>query len=452
MQKRVRILLLIFVSISIFLRLAVVIYFGNVIEDTPGAADQISYHNLALRVLEGKGFSFATAWWPATQMDAPTAHWSFLYTFFLTAVYWIFGEQPIAARAIQAILVGALQPLSAYLLATRLFGSVAGITAAGLTTFYTYFIYYSSTLMTEPIYITTILLSLYLAILLVDSLNELAPVRSRLSLITIPKAGWKIYTLAAALGVSLAATVLLRQLFILFVPVLLVWMWWASNRRNLSVLLISSAIIVAAIIPFSVYNYSRFGRLVLLNTNAGFAFFWGNHPIHGTKFIPIFPSYMYYLMIPENLRHLDEAALDQALLKEGLNFVRNDPVRYILLSLSRIPVFFTFWPTSDSSLISNLSRLTSIGLLLPFMLYGLALSFSRTRRTSNSFISAPVVLLYLFIAFYTLIHVLSWSLIRYRLPVDAVLLVFAGLGVMEIAQILRRRFQLSSQSTQMLHQ
>jgi 4-amino-4-deoxy-L-arabinose transferase-like glycosyltransferase len=451
MSKRVLISLALFIFTSILLRSAAAIYFGNAIEDTPGAADQISYHNLALRILEGNGFSFATPWWPATKAGAPTAHWSYLYTFFIAAVYRIFGEGPLAARLLQAIIAGALHPLLVYLLTTRLFGGMAGLVATGLTTIYAYFIYYGSTLMTEPFYITLILLSLYLAILLVDTLSGASIVRSPVTLNSPTKAGWKVYVLAMALGICLAATIMLRQLFILFLPILFVWMWWALNRRNLLLLLFPYIIVVVAIIPFTIYNYSRFDRFVLLNTNAGFAFFWGNHPIHGTKFIPIFPSSQYYLMIPENLRNLDEAALDQALLKEGINFIREDPLRYILLSLSRVPVFFTFWPTSDSGLISNLSRILSIGILLPFMLYGIILSFFQMRKTSDSFVSSPVFLLYLFIAFYTLIHILSWALIRYRLPVDAVLIVFAGSGMVEIVQVIRQRFQYSSLGVSLMH-
>jgi 4-amino-4-deoxy-L-arabinose transferase-like glycosyltransferase len=447
MPKNIKILLLFFISISILLRLMSALYFGNEIERTPGAADQISYHNLALRVLEGKGFSFATPWWPATGADAPTAHWSYLYTFYIAAVYAILGEQPFFARLFQLILVGALQPLLIYLLASRLYGELVGLVAAGVTAIYAYFIYYSSTLMTEPFYITTILLSLYLAIRLIDYLQNVPALRSPLSMRSIYRVDRKAFILAFSLGLSLAATVLLRQLFLLFLPVLFLWMWWALDRRNLLLLLIPYIIVVAAIIPFTIYNYSRFDRFVLLNTNAGFAFFWGNHPVHGNKFIPILPSSQYYSLIPRHLTVLDEAALDQALLKESLGFIREDPARYILLSLSRIPVFFTFWPTPESSLISNLSRITSIGLMLPFMIYGIVLSFSALRRASTGLVSSPIFLLYLFIAFYTLIHILTWSLIRYRLPVDAVLLVFAGLGIREIVHILRRRFQFSSQST-----
>jgi 4-amino-4-deoxy-L-arabinose transferase-like glycosyltransferase len=395
-------------------------------------------------VLEGEGFSFATPWWPATRRGAPTAHWSYLYTGFVALVYSLFGENPLVPRLIQVILSGTLQPLLAFLLTSRLFGTASGLVAAGLTAFYTYFIYYSATLMTEPFYITGILLSLYLAILLVDLLRNDPLSRSGASVPLPSPPLWKVYGLATALSASLIATILLRQVFMLFLPLLFLWMWWSLKRRNLLVLFFSGAVIIAAILPFTLYNYSRFDRFVLLNTNAGFAFFWGNHPVHGTKFIPILPGDQYLALIPGQYNQLDEAALDQALLREGVQFVRDDPARYLLLSLSRIPAFFTFWPTADSALISNLSRLTSIGLLLPFMAYGLLLSFSSRYKPSPSLVSSPEMLLYLFIGFYTLIHILSWALIRYRLPVDAVLIIFASLGLKEIFQILRAKFQVSS--------
>ena len=42
-------------------------------------------------------------------------------------------------------------------------------------------------------------------------------------------------------------------------------------------------------------------------------------------------------------------------------------------------------------------------------------------------------LLYGFMVFYTALHLMTWSMIRYRLPVDAVLLIFAALALAKIA-------------------
>ena len=94
-----------------------------------------------------------------------------------------------------------------------------------------------------------------------------------------------------------------------------------------------------------------------------------------------------------------------------------------------------FWPSQDSSLISNVSRVLSFGLFLPFMIYGLFLARSRVQENGRP----ALILVLLFAAVYTAIHLLSWALIRYRLPVDAVLIPFAGLAVYETGQRLSRR-------------
>lgn len=142
--------------VSSVLRLGAAIYFGDQVVDLPGTYDQISYHTLAVRVLEGHGFTFGEPWWPITAAGSPTAHWSFLYTFYLVAVYAIFGVHPLAARLIQAILVGIFQPMLVYHLGKRLFNPLIGLISAGLTAVYAYFIYYDACLMTEPFYILAI--------------------------------------------------------------------------------------------------------------------------------------------------------------------------------------------------------------------------------------------------------------------------------------------------------
>jgi 4-amino-4-deoxy-L-arabinose transferase-like glycosyltransferase len=410
--------------VSCVLRLAGAMYLGDQVVDLPGTADQISYHTLAIRVLEGYGFSFPKEWWPVTAAGAPTAHWSFLYTFYLVSIYAIFGPHPLAARLIQALIVGLLHPWLAYLIGRRTFGEAAGLAGAGITAIYTYFIYYSGALMTESFYIVAILGGLYLAILLAYQHGD-----------TI--AEQKVYKpigLAILLGVALGLAVLLRQLFLLFAPILFLWILWVGGRKRFFPLMFTGLLILAFILPITRFNYSRFGRFVLLNTNAGYAFYLGNHPIYGTRFIPILPSEMYIQLIPPELRTLDEAALDQALLKRGLDYIKQDPGRYLLLSLSRIPAYFTFWPSSESGLISNISRVSSFGLFLPFMLYGIYRAIVLQRKHELTLKSDPTFLLMLFVIIYTGIHLLSWALIRYRLPVDAVMTVFAGLAITEIYQ------------------
>jgi 4-amino-4-deoxy-L-arabinose transferase-like glycosyltransferase len=415
---------------AIALRVFAAAYMGDQVTPHPGTYDQVSYHHLALRVLAGYGFTFDTAWWPITPAGEPTAHWSYLYTGYLVSVYLLFGAHPIIARLIQAVIVGLLHPLLTYLIGRRLAGEPVGLVAAGLSAIYAYFVYYAATLMTESFYITAILAAFYLTLHLREA------------------AGRQRTILAVGLGLALGIAVLLRQLFLLFVPLLLLW-WWATDYlryRQLPLRLTGIVLLLVAllILPFTAHNYARFNQFVLLNTNAGFAFFWANHPIHGTHFEPILPPEMgsYQDLIPPELRDLDEAALDRALLQRGLGFVIEEPGRYMLLSLSRIPAYYMFWPSAASGMLSNVSRVASFGLLWPFMVAGTIIIVARQRRR---LLIHPASLLLLFAVVYTAIHLLSWALIRYRLPVDAVLLVFAAIAVTEAARWLQSQWAVSEQ-------
>ena len=402
--------------------MAAALFIGNEVFELPGTFDQISYHNLALRLVNGYGFSFGEPWWPMTAANAPTAHWSFIYTLFLAGIYKIFGTAPLVARLLQVVVVGILQPYLVYLIGRHVFNEAVGLFAAALTVLYSYFVYYAATLMTEPFYITAILASLYLTIRLAEA-ETIQDQRK----------------LAIVLGLVLGITVLLRQLFILFIPLFILWLIWARYRRfgrwPVMPVLLVGLIVAAMILPFTVYNYMRFDRFVLLNTNAGYAFYWANHPVYGTHYQPLLDNYI--ALVPAELHHLDEAALDQALLRLGVEIVLKDPLRFIQLSISRLPVYFMFWPSAGSGMISNVARVTSFGILWPFMLYGLF--YALIRRSSGTFITSPTFLLILFATAYSLVHLLSWSLIRYRLPVDAVMLIFAGLALWQLSKKLLSR-------------
>lgn len=414
------------IFVSVLLRVVVAVYMGNQVVELPGIFDQVSYHNLAIRVLGGHGFTFGEMWWPITRAGEPTAHWSFPYTLYLVGTYALFGVSPVAARILQAVVVGILHPYITHRIGERAFGRTIGLIAAAVVSIYIYFFYYGAALMTEPFYITTILFSLFFAMQLADNTDKKQDLK-----------------LGLALGISIGLTVILRQVFLLFLPFLFLWIWIARFRlrRNLPLLptVLSFILIFSFILPITLFNYSRFHRFVLLNTNSGYAFFWGNNPIYGTKFIPILSTPEYQAMIPEEVRHLDEAALDSELLKRGIQFVVQDPTRYVLLSLSRIPPYFMFWYSPESSALSNISRIGSFGVFLPFMLYGLFLGVKRSSSFMNLLVS-PQGLLILFALVYAGVHILTWTLIRYRLPVDAVLIPFAALALQDVAQRLSVKF------------
>jgi hypothetical protein len=185
-------------------------------------------------------------------------------------------------------------------------------------------------------------------------------------------------------------------------------------------MLVTLLVIAACILPWTVRNYLVYRDFLLLNSNSGFWFYSSNHPNQGTNFNP-----NYVAPIPENLVGLPEPAIDRALLGQALNFIMQDPVRFFLLTANRTKDYFWLLPSEQSSLLSNFGRVFSFTLYLPLMLYGLVLSRHRWREC---------LLLYLYVAFDTALCLVSWSAPRYRLPSDAIMMVFAGLAVVALAE------------------
>jgi hypothetical protein len=231
---------------------------------------------------------------------------------------------------------------------------------------------------------------------------------------------------AAGLGISLGLATLFRQSIMPWIAVLFAWLLWRGYRQAwLRTALLAAAvaglIVLAMVLPFTVRNYLAYGDFLLLNSNAGYAMYSAQHPLHGTSFQAFTAA-----RLPADLVGVaeNEAQWDRLLMARGFRFIVNDPLRYLLLSASRTADFFMFWPSGETIPINNVGRVASFALFLPLMLYGLWLSRSRWR---------DLQLLYLFMIFYTILHLLTWAMIRYRLPVDAVLLIFAALALTRLS-------------------
>jgi hypothetical protein len=256
--------------------------------------------------------------------------------------------------------------------------------------------------MTETFFIVLVLASLYLSLELKDK-----PTLVR----------W------IGLGLALGTASLLRQTMLFFTPFLLLWLFWELKDKGVRWwhFALPVVVIMVFVAPWTIRNYVVYRQFLPLNSNAGYAFYASNHPNLGTDW----RNEEVVVPVPEELRGQNEAQLNQALTQKAIEFIVSDPQRSLRLNLDKTLEYFIFWPSSDSSQLSNLSRVLSFGLFLPFMLLGLWLSFARWRS---------FVVLYLFGIVHTGIHLLSWPGLRYRLPVDAVFMVFAALALLQLAR------------------
>ena len=61
------------------------------------------------------------------------------------------------------------------------------------------------------------------------------------------------------------------------------------------------------------------------------------------------------------------------------------------------------------------------------------------RTSLSAWLKSPIALWLFFFCLYTIIHLASWAAVRYRLPTDAVMIIFAAVGVVELFELLRSK-------------
>lgn len=404
------------ILLALVLRLGTALVLGDTLEGPEQVRiyDQVSYHALAQSLLAGRGYSFVKSWYPFTPAYTPTAHWSFLYPLYLAGVYLLFGIHPLAARLVQAVISAVLGTWLTYRLGKKLFGERVGLLAGLLSSVYIYLFFHDAALMTESFF----------------TLGVLAIMNVTLSLAgadpsALPAARFKRFAPWLGLGLILGLTAVLRQTILLWIPFLFGWLLWSRGwktwKESLLGFSLTSLVVLLCILPWTIRNWITYQAFLPLNSNSGFAIYSSNHPNQGVHF-----DQDYVAPLPQDLDWavMNEARLNDELTKRGIGFILADPIRYLQLSWSRVGIFFNFWFSPGSRLLSNLMRVLSFGLYLPFFLIGIVRSIPFRQKAS---------LIWLFALMFSALHIFTWASVRYRLPIDAALMPFAALALFFLA-------------------
>ncbi len=339
--------------------------------------DEQVYHGLALQLLGGAD------WGQLFQYREP------LYPVLVWLVYKVTGPLPLAVKLLQAALsCGAAWLL--YRSALRLFGRRAALFALALAAFYPFTVFYDARLLRESLLVLLGTASVCAA---------LAP------------GGLTGRRLAAAsllAGIAaLAKTVFLFYWLALMAAALLL------RRASLKWALLSAALFAAAVSPLAVSNYRASGSLFLtrgqmFNLYAALAEPMDAHgaPDENARLMAI-PEYRAGMALPEGDRDAYFSALVRREVKERpLNFARITAWRFAKL-WRLYPYRGVEYSAGAWALLAAVS-LMSDGWLIPLALW----AAWRLRARAAELMPA-----YVYAASLTLIYSLSWSQMRYRLPI-----------------------------------
>ncbi len=416
-----RVVTLLALAAVLAVALAVRLAFVRTVPQNLAYADEREYQALALEMQR--------SWDYVNDAGQPAVYWPPGYPYFLGAVYRVFGPSIAAARAVQAV-TGAITCLLVYLIAGRLLRERrAAVLAAAFTSVYPLSVYTASTL--YPAVLQTFLLAcvIYLTILAKDLYRDRGA--SAAAMVAAPAAG-----LAGACSAFVGPSA---------VPALIcaaAWLAWPAgpsfrrglwSRLALAILLLAPLVI--AVGAWSHRNSRDFGRPVAISANGGFNFWLGNHPdVTATTGNRMTPN-MREELGAVYAEYRNPAVRDSVLFQMGLRYASSDPGRFVRLSAAKALNFWRLYPQPMTEVQTAEGKekwlsLLSYGLLLPFGAVWLARSLGR---------SGGARLILLVLISYTLVHAAFISKVRFRVPVDPYILVYAAGAILAIVDALRAR-------------
>jgi len=335
-----------------------------------------------------------------------------VYPVFLAAVYSLAGHDIVLVRFLQA-LIGSLTTLVIFFLAELLFNEKTARIACVLSAVYYPFIQMPAYLMTEVLY--TFLLSVTLL----------------LSLLVVRKPG---VLNACAAGACYSLTVLCRGTLLGFIVLFAVGLYAAFSVRpaeRIAYIMIVIAAVMIMLFPWVYRNYQIF-RGVIPGTNvSGYLLYMGNSPgatggsggfhARGVDFFDV--------SIPPGLNEYEK---DRYLKREAVAFIKENPKRAAELALLK---FWNMWRPYHAGTrpVSKVIMCCSYVPIVVFACIGVLFSLRDWRR---------YLLFYLLFAFYIGVHMVLIGIIRYRYPVEPLLIMFCAYGVTELWR--RYRAQASS--------
>jgi 4-amino-4-deoxy-L-arabinose transferase-like glycosyltransferase len=322
--------------------------------------------------------------------------------FFAPAV-WAFGAHGavIAIRIAQALLV----VIQCGLIASatrRIFGdSTTALVASCLAALYPFFWFYQGLLLSETLFNT----------LLVASVAALFWWRER---------GLRIDTALVVTCLCLAAATLTKATLTVLPPLLLAataWLAGANWRRAVAILAAASCLYAAFMSPWWIRNATLLHAFVPFTTSSGMNLYLGNNRNNTDAGIDwghdVEPD------VVAKLNVLPELTRQHAYNKAAVDYIKQNPGAFIRAVAKRFVRFWNIVPNADEfrSGVYAIVSIASFGSVLVLAL------ISAARRWRQWRMLAP---LYLIIAYFTFVHVVTIASLRYRFPIEPLLIIMAA--------------------------
>jgi len=357
------------------------------------AGDEPDYVIRALNLVEGRGLVDAHG---IASSIRPPGLPMVLALFFSLA-----GPSIVWARVFMCVLGALLVPVC-FLLGRTLAGRRAGMACALGATVFPNWVWYSGDLLADLLSATTTAL---LAWALVG--------------------GWRRNSLRwfALSGFIGGAGVLFRSTGAAFVPGVVLWIFLVVPgwRRRFAASVLVCAGLACVLAPWTIRNTLVQGEFVLISTQGGTDLYASNNPratgilTHDFRIFRDEGTEVY----PRD-RFPNEAQRSKRYMGDAVAFIRGNPGRFLRLCAVRLGEFWKLYSP----------RVPIWQSLLTICSFGLALPFAALHVVRRGWQRGAAMLFVILIASQSAVHTVYWSVIRYRMPIEPLILALAAAGFM----------------------
>jgi 4-amino-4-deoxy-L-arabinose transferase-like glycosyltransferase len=380
---------------------------------------------VAAAIAQGRGFSS-----PLRMVQTgPTGWFAPIYPYLLAGIFKLFGVYSYQSNLIISLIDIALSALTCWPLATigtRSFNKATGIAAAWAWAFLPTSIFFSVAWVWD-----TSLAALWLTMLVAATLQLRGSDRVK---------SWLGY------GALWSAGAMINPSLLSVLPPLALWAIWPLRRRifpALKLATLATVVFTAGLVPWTIRNYVVFHKLIALRSNFGLELWLGNNPgvpdswtpwLHPNDNIDEARKYARMTEIP----YMEEKS------REAWAFMRSHPVDTLRFSLHRFANnWLGIWDSPADIWAASpwylrllivfscaFALLSWIGMLLAY------------RSKSKAAPALAIVMLIFPLAFY-----LTHTSLRYRLPMDPVMLILTVFAVQYVLSPSVRALQDSDVNT-----
>uniref|UniRef100_A0A7C4GH10 Tetratricopeptide repeat protein n=1 Tax=candidate division WOR-3 bacterium TaxID=2052148 RepID=A0A7C4GH10_UNCW3 len=261
-------------------------------------------------------------------------------------------------------------------------------------------------------------------------------------LLLVASSRWWRWLLA---GLSFGLLVICRPELLVLLPAIVGWLGWKRAGVGRMALMTAVALAVIAIVPLRNYMVAR--DPVLFTAHSGINFYYGNNPDADGTWSPTAELEQGIGFSHERLkrasriidgreRRWSEASAHW--MKKGLGFIVRQPKRFLALVGRK---FLLFWADYEvpNNYYPETARAGSLPLRLAFVSFGLIAALAVWGMVRAWKMRRQAALVYFMVAGFLVSALVFYVLSRLRAPVIPFLLSFAGFGLSELRNDLRRR-------------